>query len=543
MGAPDNAWGLRRSTCSAGAILRLDTAAVAARIADGHGPLDVKTDGGGTYNPFAADAPLTIYATGVRNAYDLVWHSNGRLYVPTNGSAAGGDTPALRRRHVRRHRASTAAPTARTPAPPIAGIDNVNQTENDYLFHIVAGRLLRPPQPDPRRVRPQRRQPDQPASTTRSSPSTPSARSPTATTAAPPTTSARTTRPTASSSTRPTRSTALLKGKLLVVRYSGGDDIVVLDVARRRHRHRHARAASPASPASSTRSTSSQRPGHRQPLRRRVRRAAASRSLRPIAPGAHVEVDKPTLLLQRRPRRRRSSPTQKVVIRNTGTAAARSRRRPHAQRHRTPAMFVIVTKPDAAATTIPVGGSRRDRRRVHRAAAPTSLGIKTATLADHEQRRRRSRRSTVNLRGLATAGTGGQNEPSLQRMLDLYQIPINVGDTNPANTNLFSNAEPLSSANDEVTCQRLVKAGSGAGDDRAAGDVRRRHARPCASATTAGHADREDASCSRSPRPTRRASTRPPIGTTSFDPGASPFGLYIDLARSSTTASRTARTR
>ncbi|WP_110641838.1 carbohydrate-binding protein [Salinicola sp. CPA57] len=45
------------------------------------------------YDPYAADAVLKIYATGIRNAYDLVWHSNGNLYAPTNGSAAGGVTP------------------------------------------------------------------------------------------------------------------------------------------------------------------------------------------------------------------------------------------------------------------------------------------------------------------------------------------------------------------------------------------------------------------------------------------------------------------
>ena len=41
----------------------------------------------------ADDAPVTIFAAGIRNAYDLVWHSNGYLYVPTNGTAYG-DTPA-----------------------------------------------------------------------------------------------------------------------------------------------------------------------------------------------------------------------------------------------------------------------------------------------------------------------------------------------------------------------------------------------------------------------------------------------------------------
>ena len=45
------------------------------------------------YDPYAEDAVLTIFATGARNAYDLVWHSNGFLYVPTNGSAAGGNVP------------------------------------------------------------------------------------------------------------------------------------------------------------------------------------------------------------------------------------------------------------------------------------------------------------------------------------------------------------------------------------------------------------------------------------------------------------------
>jgi glucose/arabinose dehydrogenase len=56
--------------------------------------LDVKTrDGGGTYDPTAPGAPLTRFATGVRVGFDLVFHSNGSLYVPINGSAKGGNTP------------------------------------------------------------------------------------------------------------------------------------------------------------------------------------------------------------------------------------------------------------------------------------------------------------------------------------------------------------------------------------------------------------------------------------------------------------------
>jgi glucose/arabinose dehydrogenase len=53
----------------------------------------VKTEEEGTYDPFAPDAAVTIFASGVRNAYDCTWHSNGQLYIATNGSAAGGNTP------------------------------------------------------------------------------------------------------------------------------------------------------------------------------------------------------------------------------------------------------------------------------------------------------------------------------------------------------------------------------------------------------------------------------------------------------------------
>ena len=33
-------------------------------------PLDVQTDEGGRYDPYAPGAPLTVYASGVRNAYE-----------------------------------------------------------------------------------------------------------------------------------------------------------------------------------------------------------------------------------------------------------------------------------------------------------------------------------------------------------------------------------------------------------------------------------------------------------------------------------------
>src|SRR5437762_3212658 len=62
MGAPDKKWGGNRvERLLSAAVLRLDPS----KVTDA--AIDVKTsDGGGSYDPFAPDAPLTIYATGVR---------------------------------------------------------------------------------------------------------------------------------------------------------------------------------------------------------------------------------------------------------------------------------------------------------------------------------------------------------------------------------------------------------------------------------------------------------------------------------------------
>ncbi|MDX6681108.1 MAG: large repetitive protein, partial [Solirubrobacteraceae bacterium] len=64
---------------------------------------------------------------------------------------------------------------------------------------------------------------------------------------------------------------------------------------------------------------------------------------------------------------------------------------------------------------------------------------------------------TIALRGLGTKGVGGTNEPSLQWILDTYDIPIKTGDPDPTD-----NALPSSDLlGDEVPLQRLQKAGPG----------------------------------------------------------------------------------
>ena len=118
-GAPDNQWGLREETQLSATILRIDTRAITS-------PLNVKTrDVGGTYNPLKKGNPVRIYAFGVRNAYDLVFTRDGKLFAPVNSSASGGNAPAGNG----------------TP-----GLTNI-PTQNDFLVDVVEGAYYGAPNP------------------------------------------------------------------------------------------------------------------------------------------------------------------------------------------------------------------------------------------------------------------------------------------------------------------------------------------------------------------------------------------------------------
>lgn len=138
MGAPDNPWSNRPERALSAAVLEIDPAAIAAP------PLNVRTDTG-TYDPFAAGAPVRVFGSGIRNAYDLVWHSNGSLYVPTNGSAGGGATPGT----------PTPLPAvcgARVNGQPysggaVPGIVDQPATQDDLLFRVVRGGYYGHPNP------------------------------------------------------------------------------------------------------------------------------------------------------------------------------------------------------------------------------------------------------------------------------------------------------------------------------------------------------------------------------------------------------------
>ncbi len=107
-GDPDGAWGNRGETLLTAAMLHFSpTHPLVLAAKNGGAPIDVKTSepltaqelaaGGvpGTYNPYGPSAALKLYATGIRNAYDFVFHSNGHIYVPTNGTAGGGNSPGV----------------------------------------------------------------------------------------------------------------------------------------------------------------------------------------------------------------------------------------------------------------------------------------------------------------------------------------------------------------------------------------------------------------------------------------------------------------
>jgi hypothetical protein len=63
-------------------------------FAAGKLPVDVMTEAPANYDPLRAAAPVKVYASGIREAYDLCWHSNGNLYAGVNMNDTAQPTPA-----------------------------------------------------------------------------------------------------------------------------------------------------------------------------------------------------------------------------------------------------------------------------------------------------------------------------------------------------------------------------------------------------------------------------------------------------------------
>ena len=151
----------------------------------------------------------------------------------------------------------------------------------------------------------------------------------------------------------------------------------------------------------------------------------------------------------------------------------------------------------------------------------TSAGPKRATLtvAGNDTG---NPQQTVALRGLGTLGLGGSNEPSLQWILDTYDIPVNAGDPDPTTSSLPTDPR----IGDEVDLQRMVKASSGNvtieplavfGPQSSTGEVTNLGWYPSAGGTRTQLFSVANAAYQ---------SLDPQItGNVSFDPGTSAFGM------------------
>ncbi|MDP9292561.1 MAG: Ig-like domain-containing protein [Verrucomicrobiota bacterium] len=125
MGASDPTWYDRSEHVLNAAILQIDprrTTGLPINVQSENYTLPDGTQTFGNYDPNAVGAPVKVYASGLRNAFDLVWHTNGFLYAPTNGGASGGNTPA--------------SPPGRSPVVP--AVANA-ATADDYLFRVQQG--------------------------------------------------------------------------------------------------------------------------------------------------------------------------------------------------------------------------------------------------------------------------------------------------------------------------------------------------------------------------------------------------------------------
>jgi fibronectin type 3 domain-containing protein len=507
------------------AVLRVDVTLL------GASPLNAKTtDAGGPYNPFAANAPLTLFATGIRNAYDMAW-LKGKLYVATNGSAAGGSTPGTPAGSYSfgvNQRIDFAIHGAYT-GPDVPALSNVQQTQNDYIFHVVQGGYYGHPNPvrgefvmnggnptagvDPNEV------PAYPVGTL-------------------PDRNYRGNNTGANSLTKGTAYvygknyspdgiiayknagafSGLLKDKLLVAEYSGGDAIGVLTVdANTNITKRQTGIAGLTHFVDPLDLTENPATGFLYVAEYGGQQLIL---VRPITPGANLSTDKSKMVFNDTTATG-ASPQQKITITNTGTTALAFPTDGLTITGTNASQFAFVNKPNPIPNVNP--GDSLDLFITFTA---NSVGdIKTANLQlksnDEDQ-------MTINipLRGLGTGGTGGVNEPSLQKIMDLHQIPITVGDNNPADVTF---PEPPITPNNELVMPLLVKDGPGevAIESLAVFGVGNATI-PTFHFGYYKPGNRQDTTPLFKSVGTAQSQTVDPqvIGATTFDPGENPFGIY-----------------
>ncbi len=84
--------------------------------------------------------PVTLYATGVRCGFSLLWHSNGHLYSALNGGAAGGQAPGTPEFMSEIPPRIDGRERGPYNGPPIPAIANVHETQPDLFVMIEKGK-------------------------------------------------------------------------------------------------------------------------------------------------------------------------------------------------------------------------------------------------------------------------------------------------------------------------------------------------------------------------------------------------------------------
>ena len=163
MGAADSTWGNRVENIYSASITRAVVGALNIWVRD-KGPVNLGIDmtnndpstqtglvpGTLHYNIYKGSNPVRLFATGVRNAFDMVFASNGHLYADINGSSAGGNvpaTPAFSSVPIQNRIDKDLAGRGTYNGPSSPALNNVRQTEEDALLDVKEGAYYGHPNP------------------------------------------------------------------------------------------------------------------------------------------------------------------------------------------------------------------------------------------------------------------------------------------------------------------------------------------------------------------------------------------------------------
>lgn len=425
-GAPDNQWGLRQETQLSATILRIDTRAISL-------PLNVKTrDVGGTYNPFKKGNPVRIYAFGVRNAYDLVFTRDGRLFAPVNSSASGGNSP------------------AGSGAPALTNIP----TQNDILLDVVDAGYYGHPNPQHGYYVLNGGNPTSgkdPAEVT----SYPVGVRPEANYRGIAYEFGRNESPNGVIEFKGNAFGGALDGALMVAQWSAGDNIVVLT--------RDAQGKVVKGEVGFTGLTQfvdpldiTQHPSTgflyvAEYGAKKITLLVPDES--PLASGRRIALGKPQLQFNDVKGGSPSAPVS-MTIRNRGNQTLNVSAISFVGGDA--GMFSLVQAPTRPFDLQP--GQYVTIKVAFNPPSNTSNGLKQTTLRITSNDSGSNSIVNVPVRGLATPGLEGPNEPSLQRIFELYGYTTRSGDNDPTENRL---PFPLATPNDEITGQVFEKAGAG----------------------------------------------------------------------------------